>query len=78
MDGQKITTPCGKRPGKLPGKIRVPGTRKISEIVKRVSGILSQTLRASPAHYHHYLPLIIYCENAAKSSELRQNHKCWN
>ncbi len=50
MDGQKITTPCGKRSGKLPGKIRVPGTRKISETVKRVSSILSQTLRASSLH----------------------------
>ncbi len=58
MDGQKITTPCGKRPGKLPGKIRVPGTWKICETVKRVSGILSQTLRASPAHYHHYFPFV--------------------
>ena len=69
MDGQKITTPCGKKPGKSPGEIRVSGTQEICETVKRVSGILSQTLRASPAHNHHYLHLFTDCENAAQFSE---------
>ena len=78
MDGQKITTPCGKKPGKSPGEIRVSGTREICETVKRVSGILSQTLRASPAHNHHYLHLFTDCVNAAQSSELRRNYKCRN
>jgi hypothetical protein len=46
MDGQKIATPGGGKTREINRENPRTGYTEISKTVKRVSGILSQTLRA--------------------------------